>query len=101
MARPALTDPFRIGDVEVANRVLLAPLAGSGNLWYDAVARSRRDVAEAVAAGGLDRRAAWAGQGSEEAPSLRWILVHLIEEYARHNGHADLLREAVDGQTGE
>ena len=35
------------------------------------------------------------------APSLRWILVHMIEEYARHNGHADLLRESIDGQTGE
>jgi hypothetical protein len=35
------------------------------------------------------------------APSLRWILVHLIEEYSRHNGHADLLRESVDGLTGE
>jgi hypothetical protein len=35
------------------------------------------------------------------APSLRWILVHLIEEYARHNGHADLIRESLDGQTGE
>jgi hypothetical protein len=46
-------------------------------------------------------RAAVAADGSPEAPSLRWILVHLIEEYARHNGHADLLREAVDGQTGE
>ena len=33
--------------------------------------------------------------------SLRWILVHLIEETARHNGHADLLREAIDGQVGE
>jgi hypothetical protein len=32
--------------------------------------------------------------------SLRWILVHLIEEYARHNGHADLLRECLDGTTG-
>ncbi|MEU5686875.1 mycothiol transferase [Streptomyces venezuelae] len=38
--------------------------------------------------------------GGEEAVSLRWILVHLIEEYARHNGHADLLRERVDGVTG-
>ncbi|MFB7798763.1 DinB family protein [Isoptericola sp. NPDC056134] len=37
----------------------------------------------------------------EGAFSLRWILVHMIEEYARHNGHADLLREAVDGSTGE
>ncbi len=35
------------------------------------------------------------------APSLRWILFHLVEEYARHNGHADLLRESVDGLTGE
>jgi hypothetical protein len=34
-------------------------------------------------------------------PSLRWILVHLIEEYARHCGHADLLREAADGATGD
>lgn len=33
--------------------------------------------------------------------SLRWILTHLIEETARHNGHADLLREAVDGSVGE
>jgi uncharacterized damage-inducible protein DinB len=33
--------------------------------------------------------------------SLRWVYVHMIEEYARHNGHADLLREAVDGMTGE
>jgi len=33
--------------------------------------------------------------------SLRWIFVHMIEEYARHNGHADLLREAIDGMTGE
>jgi uncharacterized damage-inducible protein DinB len=32
--------------------------------------------------------------------SLRWILTHMIEEYARHNGHADLLRETVDGTTG-
>ena len=33
--------------------------------------------------------------------SLRWILVHMIEEYARHNGHADLLRELIDGAVGE
>ena len=33
--------------------------------------------------------------------SLRWIMVHMIEEYARHNGHADLLRERLDGSTGE
>jgi hypothetical protein len=36
-----------------------------------------------------------------ELPTLRWIVGHMIEEVARHNGHADLLREAVDGTTGE
>jgi hypothetical protein len=32
--------------------------------------------------------------------SLRWIILHMIEEYARHNGHADLIRESIDGETG-
>lgn len=32
--------------------------------------------------------------------SLRWVLIHLVEEYARHNGHADILRESIDGLTG-
>lgn len=32
--------------------------------------------------------------------SLRWVLIHMIEEYARHNGHADLLRERIDGAVG-
>jgi uncharacterized damage-inducible protein DinB len=36
-----------------------------------------------------------------EPVSLRWILIHMIEEYARHNGHADLLRERIDGAVGE
>jgi uncharacterized damage-inducible protein DinB len=69
-------------------------------LWRDTVERSRALVGEALADGGLDRLAErrWPDGRS---PSLRWILVHLIEEYARHNGHADLLRESVDGSTGE
>ena len=82
-------------------------------LWQDAVTRSRGLVTEALADGGLDRLARqaehWDGQSwvivrastPGESPSLRWILFHLIEEYARHIGHADLLRESVDGQTGE
>ncbi|GGV51668.1 hypothetical protein GCM10010277_47630 [Streptomyces longisporoflavus] len=41
-----------------------------------------------------------AGVAGSAEVSLRWILVHLIEEYARHNGHADLLREGIDGVTG-
>ena len=36
-----------------------------------------------------------------EVMSFRWTLLHMLEEYARHNGHADLLREAIDGATGE
>jgi uncharacterized damage-inducible protein DinB len=69
-------------------------------LWQDAVDRSRTLVAEALAAGGLDRLAqrTWP---DGRAPSLRWILTHMIEEYSRHNGHADLPRESVDGLTGE
>ncbi len=38
--------------------------------------------------------------GGDDEVSLRWIMLHLIEEYARHNGHADLLRERIDGATG-
>ena len=69
-------------------------------LWKNAVARSRSLVADALADGGLDRPAqrAWP---DGRTPSLRWILFHLVEEYARHNGHADLLRESVDGLTGD
>lgn len=40
-------------------------------------------------------------RGGVAKVSLRWILTHMIEEYARHNGHADLFREAIDGQTVE
>lgn len=69
-------------------------------LWQTSVSRSRTAVSEVLQDGGLDRLAeqTWADGRS---PSLRWMLCHMIEEYARHNGHADLLREAVDGATGE
>lgn len=68
--------------------------------WRVSVGRSdellRRGVDEFGLGGGARER--WPDQ---QAPSVRWILAHLIEEYARHIGHADLLREAVDGATGE
>ena len=69
-------------------------------LWQESVDRSRQLVAEALADGGLDRpsQRPWP---DGQTPSLRWILCHMIEEYARHNGHADLIRESVDGATGE
>jgi uncharacterized damage-inducible protein DinB len=41
------------------------------------------------------------GLSHGEPVSLRWIYVHMIEEYARHNGHADFLRERIDGRTGD
>ncbi len=54
-------------------------------------------------------RAVTAGMGLDDTGSrpdgtplsVRWVLTHLIEEYARHNGHADLLRERIDGATGD
>ena len=70
------------------------------SLWDAATQRSRTAVAEALADGGLETLARRPFLDGRTA-SLRWVLVHLVEEYARHNGHADLLREAVDGTTGE
>jgi uncharacterized damage-inducible protein DinB len=69
-------------------------------IWTDAVANSRQLVAQILAdadMGAAARRTEPDGQ----APSLRWIVCHMIEEYARHNGHADLIRESIDGETGE
>ncbi|MFF8790700.1 DinB family protein [Streptomyces sp. NPDC015125] len=69
-------------------------------LWHAEVARSR----ELTAAASLDDTGSLseqeAGLAGGQGVSLRWILVHMIEEYARHNGHADLLRESIDGVTG-
>ncbi len=69
-------------------------------IWQDAAARSRALVTEALDDGGLERLAQWSWADGG-VPSLRWILCHMIEEYARHNGRADFLRESVDGLTGE
>jgi hypothetical protein len=70
-------------------------------LWQDSVTQARSRTAEVVGAGGLgtSSRPPWdEGLGR---PSVRWIVCHMIEEYARHLGHADLIREAVDGAVGE
>ena len=69
-------------------------------LWEDSVLRSRAHVAAAIEQGGLGLLATrpWS---DGRRPSLRWILMHLVEEYSRHNGHADMLRESIDGATGE
>jgi hypothetical protein len=67
-------------------------------LWDDAVARSRRAIDRALSASGL---AGTYDSANGHQVSLRRLLVDMIEEYGRHTGHADLLREAVDGRVGE
>jgi hypothetical protein len=63
-------------------------------IWHAECTRCRAAV---EAAKSLDATVQW----REKVFSLRYILTHMIEEYARHNGHAELLRERVDGSTGE
>jgi len=70
------------------------------SLWQEAVGRSRSLVADALADGGLDQPAAVAWRDGR-SPSLRRMIMDMIEEYARHVGHADLIRESVDGLVGE
>jgi uncharacterized damage-inducible protein DinB len=69
-------------------------------VWADDLAAWRQwchASREVAARHGLDDTG-----GSEERPvSLRWVYLHMIEEYARHNGHADLIRELVGGSVGE
>jgi hypothetical protein len=69
-------------------------------LWQDAVDRSRAAVDAVLRSGDLGQLARFKSSGGE-SPSLRRILIDMIEEYGRHAGHADLIREAVDGLTGE
>lgn len=69
-------------------------------LWDGAVSRSRARLAAALADGGLDQDVHVAWPDGRHA-SLRRLVCDLIEEYGRHTGHADLIREAVDGRTGE
>jgi hypothetical protein len=69
-------------------------------LYDGAVARARARVAAAIADGGLDQ-AVYASDGNGIHANLRRLLFDIVEEYGRHTGHADLLREAVDGRVGE
>jgi uncharacterized damage-inducible protein DinB len=69
-------------------------------LYDDCVRRADAAIDEALAGEGLDTLSVQESSG-DGAFSLRWIILHMIEEYARHNGQADLIRESVDGATGE
>lgn len=68
--------------------------------WDEAVERSRARVTAALAAGGLDQLVHASFPDGRHA-SLRRLVCDLVEEYGRHTGHADLLREAIDGRVGE
>ncbi|WP_328991396.1 DinB family protein [Kribbella sp. NBC_01245] len=71
-----------------------ASIAAAWQAWRDEVAFANQFVAESPH---LDVEGSDSWRGTI---SLRWVLIHMIEEYARHNGHADLLRERIDGTIG-
>jgi uncharacterized damage-inducible protein DinB len=65
--------------------------------WEAECARSRSIIDSVDDLERLTHNAA----GDPRSVSVRWVLIHMVEEYARHNGHADLIRERIDGATGE
>ncbi|MEU7555415.1 DinB family protein [Streptomyces sp. NPDC044571] len=71
-----------------------AAVAQAWQAWRSEVAFAEAFVADAPHLD-VEGEDAWRGR-----VSLRWVLIHLVEEYARHNGHADLLRERIDGAVG-
>ncbi|WP_455358029.1 DinB family protein [Streptomyces sp. SYSU K21746] len=83
------------GDFQVAYDASAATRSEAFDAWQTEVAHARRIEA---AAESLDVTGYRAGTG--EQVSLRLVMLHLMHEYARHNGHADFLREAIDGSVG-
>ncbi len=83
------------GDFQVAYDASAASGQEAFAAWEAVVAQARaiERAAPSLDVTGSDRR-------SGEESALRRVMVHLIQEYARHNGHADLIREAIDGTTG-
>jgi uncharacterized damage-inducible protein DinB len=78
------------------NAVDDASVSEAFDTWRAACDFARAAVADAPSLDVLGKRP----RGNGALVSLRWILVHMLEEYARHNGHADLLRERIDGSVG-
>ena len=79
-------------DFDVAGTTTLAEVV----MDYELACAESRAVAADLS---LDALAAVRGEGGDYV-SLRWILLHMVEETARHNGHLDVLRELLDGATG-
>ncbi|MFE2102429.1 DinB family protein [Streptomyces sp. PTD9-10] len=65
--------------------------------WQAEIETARRNAADFA----LDDLSRGRSRFTDEPFNLRWIYTHMIEEYARHNGHADLVRELIDGATGD
>lgn len=83
------------GDYQVAYDATGATRAAAFSAWQSEVEHSRRIEAGAVSLDVTGFQQSW-----NEQVSLRLVMLHLIHEYARHNGHADLLREGIDGIVG-
>jgi uncharacterized damage-inducible protein DinB len=98
LAEP-VTDPWRDADEAGGWVTLHASVAELRQLLVEAGIRSRA-IVEAHA---LTEVSAVGGRfdGSSPPPQLQWILLHLIQEYARHTGHLDIVRELADGHVGE
>ena len=74
-----------------------AVVAEAWQAWREEIAFADKFVAEAASLDVAGKRE----DPAREPITLRWVLCHMIEEYARHNGHADLLRQRIDGAAGE
>jgi hypothetical protein len=95
MARTSRWCGRRKGDFQVAYHASTATRAEAFGGWQTEIEHSRR-VEEAAESLDLVRH----NERWDEDLSLRLVMLHLIHEYARHNGHADLLREGIDGSVG-
>jgi uncharacterized damage-inducible protein DinB len=86
-------EPDRYGHDDFAGAIAdSSAVSEAWAAWRDEVAFSDKVVAESPDLGAC---------GKKQGVPLREVLVHMIEEYARHNGHADLLRERIDGRVGQ
>ncbi len=83
------------GDYQVAYDARAASRSGAFAAWRAEVEQSRRIEADAPSLDAVGHQARW-----DQDVSLRLVMIHVLLEYARHNGHADFLREAIDGIVG-
>ena len=98
LARPGISSIFLSGQVPDADWAPLDDADWAADLaaWRAECEQSRRTAA----AHGLDDLGVGVRGGQRVGCSVRWIFHHMIEEYARHNGHADLIRELIDRAAG-